>query len=151
LRQAVSQSGAQPSSIELEITESVALRDPGAAQTIISECRDLGFRVVLDDFGTYYSSLSYLKKLGADTIKIDRSFVSGLPSDEGDAAIVRAIIALGRSLGREIIAEGVETSEQAAWLMREGCSTAQGFLFARPMPEQDFERWLGTHPIQTAV
>jgi len=151
LRQAIGESGADPQAIELEITESVALRDPSAAQTTIGECRDLGFRVVLDDFGTYYSSLSYLKKLGADTIKIDRSFVSGLPSDEGDAAIVRAIIALGRSLGREIIAEGVETTEQAGWLIREGCSTAQGFLFARPMPEPDFERWLGTHHIQTAV
>ncbi|MDQ6768108.1 MAG: EAL domain-containing protein [Candidatus Eremiobacteraeota bacterium] len=151
LRGALAESGADARSIELEITESVALRDPSAAQTTIRECRDLGFRVVLDDFGTYYSSLSYLKKLGADTIKIDRSFVNGLPSDEGDAAIVRAIIALGRSLGREIIAEGVETPEQANWLIREGCSTAQGFLYARPMPEEDFEHWLGSHPIQAAV
>ncbi len=151
LRHAIAESGANPRSIELEITESVALRDPGAAQTTIAECRELGFRVVLDDFGTYYSSLSYLKKLGADTIKIDRSFVNGLPGDEGDVAIVRAIIALGRSLGREIIAEGVETQEQASWLIREGCSTAQGFLFARPMPECDFERWLGTQSIQAAV
>ncbi len=151
LRNAIAESGANPQTIELEITESMALRDPGAAQTTIAECRELGFRVVLDDFGTYYSSLSYLKKLGADTIKIDRSFVNGLPGDEGDAAIVRAIIALGRSLGREIIAEGVETPEQASWLIREGCSTAQGFLYARPMPESDFERWLGSHPIQAAV
>ena len=151
LRDAIAQSGADPKSIELEITESVALRDPSAAQTTIRECRDLGFRLVLDDFGTYYSSLSYLKKLGADTIKIDRSFVNGLPGDEGDAAIVRAIIALGRSLGREVIAEGVERQEQASWLVREGCSTAQGFLYARPMAEADFERWLGSHPIQAAV
>jgi len=151
LRHAIAQSGANAKSIELEITESVALRDPSAAQTTIRECRDLGFRVVLDDFGTYYSSLSYLKKLGADTIKIDRSFVNGLPTDEGDAAIVRAIIALGRSLGREIIAEGVERPDQAHWLMREGCSTAQGFLYARPMPEADFDRWLKHHPIQAAV
>jgi EAL domain-containing protein (putative c-di-GMP-specific phosphodiesterase class I) len=95
--------------------------------------------------------LSYLKKLGADTIKIDRSFVNGLPADEGDAAIVRAIIALGRSLGREIIAEGVERPEQANWLVREGCNTAQGFLFAHPMAQADFERWLRTHTIQAAV
>ena len=151
LRHAIAESGADPRSIELEITESVALRDPSAAQTTIGECRSLGFRVVLDDFGTYYSSLSYLKKLGADTIKIDRSFVNGLPGDDGDAAIVRAIIALGRSLGREIIAEGVETVEQARWLVREGCSTAQGFLYARPMADVDFEHWLGSHPIQAAV
>ncbi len=151
LRHAIAQSGADPKTIELEITESVALRDPNAAQTTISECRALGFRVVLDDFGTYYSSLSYLKKLGADTIKIDRSFVNGLPSDEGDAAIVRAIIALGRSLGREIIAEGVEKADQAHWLVREGCSTAQGFLYARPMPEVEFDEWLGSHPIAAAV
>ena len=137
--------------IELEITESVALRDPGVAQTTIDECRRLGFRVVLDDFGTYYSSLSYLKKLGADTIKIDKSFVDGLPGDDGDAAIVRAIIALGRSLGREIIAEGVETLEQARWLVREGCTTAQGFLFARPMTAEAFERWLTTRDTVIAV
>lgn len=151
LRSALAESGADAKSIELEITESVALRDPGIAQTTIDECQRLGFRIVLDDFGTYYSSLSYLKKLGADTIKIDKSFVDGLPGDDGDAAIVRAIIALGRSLGREIIAEGVETIEQARWLVREGCATAQGFLFARPMTAQDFERWLGTRGSVIAV
>ncbi len=151
LRTALAESGADARSIELEITESVALRDPGVAQTTIDECRRLGFRVVLDDFGTYYSSLSYLKKLGADTIKIDKSFVDGLPGDDGDAAIVRAIIALGRSLGREIIAEGVETIEQARWLVREGCTTAQGFLFARPMTAEAFESWLRTRETVIAV
>jgi diguanylate cyclase (GGDEF)-like protein/PAS domain S-box-containing protein len=151
LRSALAESGANAKDIELEITESVALRDPGAAQTTIDECQRLGFRVVLDDFGTYYSSLSYLKKLGADAIKIDRSFVAGLPDDDGDAAIVRAIIALGRSLGREIIAEGVETLEQARWLVREGCPTAQGFYFAPPMTAEAFERWLGSGGAMAAV
>jgi diguanylate cyclase (GGDEF)-like protein len=151
LRSALAESGADAHVIELEITESVALRDPAAAQTTIDECRRLGFHVVLDDFGTYYSSLSYLKKLGADTIKIDRSFVEGLPTDDGDAAIVRAIIALGRSLGREIVAEGVETVEQARWLLREGCTTAQGFLFAPPMAPEAFERWLGSRGTVVAV
>jgi diguanylate cyclase (GGDEF)-like protein len=151
LRSALAESGANARNIELEITESVALRDPGAAQTIIDECQLLGFRVVLDDFGTYYSSLSYLKKLGADAIKIDRSFVAGLPGDDGDAAIARAIIALGRSLGREIIAEGVETIEQARWLVREGCPTAQGFFFAPPMTAEAFERWLNSSSSIAAV
>jgi diguanylate cyclase (GGDEF)-like protein/PAS domain S-box-containing protein len=151
LRAALAESGAEARSIELEITESVALRDPNSAQTTIDECQRLGFRVVLDDFGTYYSSLSYLKKLGADAIKIDRSFVEGLPADDGDAAIARAIIALGRSLGREVIAEGVETLEQARWLVREGCTTAQGFFFASPMTAEEFERWLGGHGRDVAV
>src|SRR5579872_314806 len=148
LRESLEHSGADAANIELEITESVALRDPEAAQTTIQECRRLGFRVVLDDFGTYYSSLSYLKKLAADSIKIDKSFVAGLPNDEGDVAIVRAVITLGRSLGREIIAEGVQTYEQARWLLREGCGTAQGFLFAHPMPPAEFECWLQSHRAQ---
>ncbi|MDQ6823879.1 MAG: EAL domain-containing protein [Candidatus Eremiobacteraeota bacterium] len=151
LRDSLADSQALATNIELEITESVALRDPVAAQATIQECRQLGCRVVLDDFGTYYSSLSYLKKLAADSIKIDKSFVDGLPSDEGDVAIVRAVITLGRSLGREIIAEGVETQEQARWLLREGCVLAQGFLFARPMPSEEFERWLAANPVQVAL
>jgi len=151
LREALAESRAVPKNIELEITESVALRDPNAASMILNECRKLGFRVVLDDFGTYYSSLSYLKRLAADSIKIDKTFVAGLPADEGDVAIVRAVITLGRSLGREIIAEGVERQEQAVWLLREGCVTAQGFLFAHPMPAGELETWLATNPIQTAI
>jgi diguanylate cyclase (GGDEF)-like protein/PAS domain S-box-containing protein len=142
VREALAASGADPHRIDIEITESVALRDPAAAQATIADCKRLGLRCVLDDFGTHYSSLSYLKKLGADAIKIDRSFVDGLPADEESAAIVRAILALGRNLGRDVIAEGVETPEQARWLAREGCTLAQGYLYARPMEASDFEPWL---------
>ncbi len=142
VREALAASGADPRHIDVEITETAALRDPTAAQATIADCKRLGLRCVLDDFGTYYSSLSYLKKLGADAIKIDRSFVDGLPADEESVAIVRAILALGRNLGRDVIAEGVETPEQARWLAREGCTLAQGFLYARPMEASDFESWL---------
>ena len=151
LQESLAETGAIATDIELEITESAALRDPEAAQATIQKCRQLGFRVVLDDFGTYYSSLSYLKKLAADSIKIDKSFVAGLPNDEGDVAIVRAVITLGRSLGREIIAEGVQTYEQARWLLREGCVTAQGFLFAHPMPAEELETWLALNPVRAAI
>jgi EAL domain-containing protein (putative c-di-GMP-specific phosphodiesterase class I) len=133
--------------VAIEITESVALQDPEAAQTILTRCREMGLRVVLDDFGTYYSSLSYLKKLPVDVIKLDRSFVRGLPDSRDDAAIARSVIALGISLGREMIAEGVETLEQAHWLVKHGCAIGQGYLFGRPMPAEEFALWrMGRSP-----
>ena len=88
----------------------------------------------MDDFGTGYSSLGYLKQFAVDRIKIDRSFVRGLPGDQGDAAIVRAILALARGLGIEVVAEGVESAAQRAFLLDEGCRLGQGFLFSRPVP-----------------
>lgn len=123
------------SRLELEITESAAMADTDAAVELLGRCRALGTRVTLDDFGTHYSSLTYLQKLPIDTIKIDRSFVKGLPFEDGDAAIVRNIIKLGHDMRRTIVAEGIENQEQFDWLQREGCDYAQGFLLARPMPE----------------
>lgn len=130
-----------PNLVELEITESAALRDPDAAQAILSECRRLGLRVALDDFGTHYASLSHLKKLPVDIIKIDRSFVRGLPDDPNDVAIVRSVLALGTNFGCTVVAEGVENAAQARWLRANGCPTGQGFLLAKPMEAASVESW----------
>jgi EAL domain-containing protein (putative c-di-GMP-specific phosphodiesterase class I)/GGDEF domain-containing protein len=136
LRFALREAGVPPSSLELEITETAALRDISAAINVLSECRALGVRVALDDFGTAYASLAYLRDLPSDIVKIDRSFVRELPGDTRAAAIASATIVLARRLGRTMHAEGVETAEQLEWLIAEGCDLAQGYLFGRPMPEE---------------
>ena len=136
LRFALREAGVEPSSLELEITETAALRDISAAINVLTECRALGVRVALDDFGTAYASLAYLRDLPSDIIKIDRSFVRELPDDARAAAIASATIVLARRLGRTVHAEGVETAEQLAWLVAEGCDLAQGYLFGKPMPEE---------------
>ena len=142
LTKALDDFGVPPELFEIEITESAALRDPDAARAIVSECRRLGMRVALDDFGTHYASLSHLKKLPVDIIKVDKSFVRGLPDDSNDAAIVRSIVALGANFGCAVVAEGVENAAQAEWLRTSGCILAQGFLLGKPMAPDAFGRWL---------
>lgn len=131
-------SGLDPKLLELELTESSVLESVGSAASDLSMLRDMGVRVAVDDFGVGYSSLSYVKRLPITRIKIDQSFVRDLAHNESDVAIVRAITTLGHGLGLEILAEGVETERQAARLIEEGCDFAQGYHFARPMPEADF-------------
>ena len=135
---AIAQAGADPKLLEIEITEAIAIQHPGSVQLILTDLRELGVRVALDDFGTGYSSFRYLKSLPVDIIKIDRTFVSRVPTDNDDSAIVRAIIAFGLCTGRDVHAEGVESVEQAHWLRAEGCDTAQGFLFGKAMPAEEF-------------
>ncbi|MBK6743816.1 MAG: EAL domain-containing protein [Hydrogenophilales bacterium] len=142
VRQALDSTGIDPNLLELEITESFLLRNAEQAMAVVEQLSDLGIRVAIDDFGTGYSSLSYLKYLNADKLKIDQRFVRDLPDDKDDAAIARAIIALGLSLGFQVVAEGVETEAQEAFLKGEGCHQGQGYLYARPMPADDFERWM---------
>ncbi|MEZ5144663.1 MAG: GGDEF domain-containing protein [Acidimicrobiales bacterium] len=131
-------------SLCLELTESALLVDPVRAAEVLAELRAAGVGLAVDDFGTGYSSLLYLKRLPLTSLKIDRSFVAGLPDDASDAAIVRAVIGLAHSLGVGITAEGVETDEQRGTLVDLGCHRAQGYLLSRPEPEADFAARLRT-------
>jgi EAL domain-containing protein (putative c-di-GMP-specific phosphodiesterase class I) len=140
-------SGYPISDIEWEMTESATLFDPEGAVDIIQGLHDHGFHVSLDDFGTGYSSMAYLKRYRIDKIKIDQSFVRDLASDADDRSIVRAIIQMARSMNCAVLAEGVETAEQLEVLLAEGCDMAQGYYFSRPMPAEDFVKFLGTQKL----
>jgi diguanylate cyclase (GGDEF)-like protein len=123
--------------IELEVTEDQIMINPDASIEILRQISALGVKVAVDDFGTGYSSLSYLKKLPINKLKIDQSFVRDLPHDEEDAAISKAIVALGQSLNLEIIAEGVETKDQKEFLINNGCENIQGYYYSKPLPAQE--------------
>jgi diguanylate cyclase (GGDEF)-like protein/PAS domain S-box-containing protein len=128
-----------PGLLELELTESILIQDAQEALLRLQALSDLGVKLAIDDFGTGYSSLGYLKRFPIDRLKIDRSFVRGLPGDESDVGIVNAIVNLGRALHLEIVAEGVETEDQRQFLMRTGCEQYQGFLFAPALDSRSFE------------
>lgn len=128
--------------LELEITESILMHNGEQAVSLVERLREAGILLSLDDFGTGYSSLAYLKRFPVDNLKIDQSFIAGLPEDGSDAAIVRAIIGIARNLGRCVIAEGVETEAQQAFLRDAGCDEIQGFLFSRPLPAPEFGQLL---------
>ncbi|KXB32070.1 hypothetical protein AT959_03135 [Dechloromonas denitrificans] len=136
--EALARHGIPPGLLIVELTESVLMRDAEAARRVIDALRALGVRIALDDFGTGFSSLGYLNRFAIDEIKIDRSFITDLASDRTERALVQAVIDLGHALGLKVVAEGVETAEQAALLRRMGCDIFQGFLFARPMPAAEF-------------
>lgn len=138
---ALERSGCRPSQLELEITEGFLIRRPETSRATLEQIRDMGIRIAIDDFGTGYSSLSYLKQFPISKIKIDRSFVRDITLDPNDQAITTAIIALGRSLGLTVIAEGVETPEQAALLLECGCDEAQGYLYSKPLPASELLRY----------
>ena len=131
-----------PRSLELEVTETGLMEDISTAAQHLLSLRRSGALIAIDDFGTGYSSLSYLKSLPLDKIKIDKSFVQDLFEDEDDATIVRAIIQLGRSLGMQVIAEGVETAEQEAYIIAQGCDEGQGYLYSKPLPPRDLLQYL---------
>jgi diguanylate cyclase (GGDEF)-like protein/PAS domain S-box-containing protein len=133
IRALVAAAGVDPALIELEITESQLMEDPEHAIRTMRALREAGIRIAIDDFGTGYSSLAYLTRFPVKSLKIDRSFVADVFSDHADAAIVRTIIEMAHQLGFTVVAEGVETDHQAAFLRQFGCEQAQGFLFARPM------------------
>ena len=128
--------------LKLELTESLLVDDLDTTIATMTTLRTLGVRFSLDDFGTGYSSLSYLKRMPLDQIKIDQSFVRDLFSDPNDEAIINTIIALGQTLGLEVIAEGVETTEQHLLLVKAGCPAFQGYLFSKPIPAGTLERLL---------
>jgi diguanylate cyclase (GGDEF)-like protein len=130
--------GVSPDHIELELTETLVMQDPVAAEETMRSLRDAGLRLSLDDFGTGYSSLAYLKRFPFSSVKIDRAFVIDITTNAGDAAIAKAIIGMGHSLQLDVIAEGVETAEQLRLLRELGCDQIQGFYFSQPVPADEF-------------
>jgi EAL domain-containing protein (putative c-di-GMP-specific phosphodiesterase class I) len=134
--------GIPPYALEFEITESVLLDDHQQVAEELSSLRAAGVRLALDDFGTGYSSLSYLKRFRFDVLKIDRSFVAGLPGNPDDVSLVKAILAMARGLDLRVLAEGVESAEQLHFLAAQGCELAQGYLIAKPMSEESYVEYL---------
>ena len=134
--------GVPASALELEITESTIIADPAATEAVLNRLASLGIDIAIDDFGTGYSSLAYLKRLPVDELKIDKSFVLGMASDENDAVIVRSIVELGRNLGLRVVAEGVETRQLWDQLRALGCDVAQGFYLGRPMTAEQLTKHL---------
>jgi len=138
----LSETGLDPRSIEIEVTEGILMKHAEVATSILQVLRDRGVRVAVDDFGTGYSSLSYLQKFPLDALKIDQSFVRQISSSPDETSIVRAIISMGQSLKLRVIAEGVETAEALAFLKAHDCDEAQGYYFSRPVPAGEFARLL---------
>jgi diguanylate cyclase (GGDEF)-like protein len=136
------ETGVRPDQLELEITETTILADPFRVRQVLERLNEMGLRLAIDDFGTGYSSLAYLKRLPVHTIKIDRSFVMDMCANASDATIVRSTIDLGRNLGLEVVAEGVETQDAWEALRAQGCTLAQGYLISRPVPAGELAQLL---------
>jgi len=137
IKKIITDSGIEPALLELEITESVLMRNTTSTMEAINTLSDMGIRFAIDDFGTGYSSLSYLRRFPIDTLKIDRSFINDVTTDADAAAIATAIIVMAQSLKLDVIAEGVETEEQLAFLSDNGCQASQGFLYCKPLSAKD--------------
>jgi EAL domain-containing protein (putative c-di-GMP-specific phosphodiesterase class I) len=142
LSELLAASEVSPEYLQLEITESAIMANPARSRDVLGDLRDIGLQVSVDDFGAGHASLTYLKQLPLDALKIDKSFVKELAVNTRDRAIVRSTIELGHELGLLVVAEGVE--DQASWdaLGSLGCDLAQGYYLSRPLPPLDFERWL---------
>ena len=139
MKSLLQETNCKPEWIELEITESQVMTNPEEAIKLLQAIKELGIELAIDDFGTGYSSLAYLKKLPIDKLKIDQEFVRGLPNDEEDSGITKAVIALAQSLNLKVIAEGVETKEQKDFLVANGCENIQGYYYSKPVPAHEFE------------
>jgi EAL domain-containing protein (putative c-di-GMP-specific phosphodiesterase class I) len=138
----LSETGLDPKSLELELTESVLMKRAESAASILKTLRARGVHIAVDDFGTGYSSLSYLRKFPIDALKIDQSFVRQITSAPDDTTIVTAVVSMGRSLKLRVVAEGVETQEELAFLQARLCDEAQGYYFSHPVPPQQFAKLL---------
>jgi diguanylate cyclase (GGDEF)-like protein/PAS domain S-box-containing protein len=139
-RDALAEQGAKASQFVVEITESLFIDDQGDARYQLNEIKALGIQVAIDDFGTGFSSLSYLKRFPVDTLKIDQSFVAGIPDDPEDTALVEAIVSMSRALSLQVVAEGIETEAQRSFLAGLGCQYGQGYLFGRALPAAEFAK-----------
>jgi EAL domain-containing protein (putative c-di-GMP-specific phosphodiesterase class I) len=142
VEEAIAETGLAADRLELELTESIAMRNVDTSIAVLHELKAMGVQLAIDDFGTGYSSLSYLQRLPVNRVKIDQSFIRDLLSRVQPLPIIRAIIAMAHSLQLEVLAEGVEAETQRSILLAEGCDQAQGYLFGRPMPAADFEQLL---------
>ncbi len=151
VQRALHEAGARGDMLELELTERMLMDDVAGVQVVLARLKALGLSISVDDFGTGYTSLAHLKDLPLDRLKIDRSFVHDLPGNRGSAAIARAIIQMGQSLGLEVVAEGVETEAQRDWVKAQGCDAQQGLLAAGPMAAGEFEAWLRERPQRLSV
>jgi diguanylate cyclase (GGDEF)-like protein len=141
-RDLLDQAGLCPSMLRMEVTESAVMANPALAQQILTDLHRLGVRLSIDDYGTGYSSMAYVKRLPVDELKIDRSFVLGMTHDDNDAILVRSAVDLGHNLGLTVVAEGVERADHVLALRRLGCDTAQGYHYARPMPAAELTAWV---------
>jgi diguanylate cyclase (GGDEF)-like protein len=146
----IAETGINARQIELEVTESVMMREPDEAAKLLRSLKMIGVRLTIDDFGTGYSSLAYLKRLPIDCVKIDASFVRGLPVDASDVAITETVIAMSRGLGLRVVAEGVENRDQMRFLEARGCDEMQGFFFARPLTADKLAAYLRQEPVEDA-
>jgi EAL domain-containing protein (putative c-di-GMP-specific phosphodiesterase class I) len=142
LTETIRKTGLTVESLELEITESAVMSNQEHAEKVLNELKGLGFHLTMDDFGTGYSSLAYLKRFPFDSVKIDQSFVRGIPESKDDEAIVEAIIAMAHSLQLQVVAEGVETKEQYDFLRTLGCDQIQGYYFSKPIPAGEIVKLL---------
>jgi diguanylate cyclase (GGDEF)-like protein len=145
IREALAESGMPPERLELEITEGMVMKDTERAIKLLTAIKAMGVRLAIDDFGTGYSSLAQLKRFPIDTLKVDRSFIRDIPNDSEDNAIAEAIIAMGQTLGLTVVAEGVETAEQAEFLRSRACDEMQGYYFSKPIEPEKFVELLRTY------
>ena len=149
VKEMLQESGLEPRYLELEITEGIMMGDNQAAMHFLNEMHELGVQLSIDDFGTGFSSLNYLKKLPVNRLKIDKSFIRDIETDEGDAAIIRSIISLGHRLNLKVVAEGVETQEQLDFLRIRGCDEMQGYFYSRPLAADAFMEFVKNPPCLT--
>jgi diguanylate cyclase (GGDEF)-like protein/PAS domain S-box-containing protein len=145
IEKALNDSGLAPELLELEITESMVMHNPGRMIAVLAQIKKLGVRLAIDDFGTGYSSLAQIKHFPVDTLKVDRSFIRNIPENSEDKAITEAIIAMGKTLSLTVVAEGVETQEQMDFLRQRSCDEMQGFYFSKPIPPNEFAGLLAQH------
>jgi EAL domain-containing protein (putative c-di-GMP-specific phosphodiesterase class I) len=150
IEQLLAEEGVAGELLEFELTERMLMDDLPEVKRKLSELKELGIRISVDDFGTGYSSLAHLKELPIDKMKIDRSFVLGLPNESDSAAIARAIVQMARGLGLVVIAEGVETEAQRSFLARLDCDELQGMLISPPLAQAEFQAWVAAQRLQPA-